>query len=88
MHYKCCDYKYKSSEFKTQITAACKKKNVANFYSGGTSMADKYFYILRGDELPVSYVEDAQQSYKGTTMDNDAVYHTVFYDARRRKHIS
>lgn len=50
--------------------------------------SDKYFYNSNGDTIPTSYVEDAKQDYKGKTLDGDAVYHTVFYDAERRKHIS
>lgn len=48
----------------------------------------EYFYNSQGDAISTSYVEDAQQDYKGRTLDGDAIYHTVFYDASRRKHIS
>lgn len=51
-------------------------------------MADKYFYNSNGDPIPISYVDDAKQEYKGTTLDGDSVYHTVYFDVRRRKHIS
>jgi hypothetical protein len=51
-------------------------------------VAGKYFYNSNGDAIPTSYVEDANQEYKGTTLDGDAIYHTVYFDAQRKKHIS
>ncbi len=47
-----------------------------------------YFYNANGDPIPTSYVEDDKQEYKGTNLDNDQIYHTVYYDNSRRKHIS
>ena len=49
-------------------------------------MVDKVFYNSKGDAIPVSYVEDALQEYKGTTRDGDPIYHTVY--TRNGRHIS
>ena len=49
-------------------------------------MVDKVFYNAKGDAIPVSYVEDVGQVYKGTTLDGDPVYHTTYF--REGRHIS
>ena len=49
-------------------------------------MVDKVFYNAKGDAIPVSYVEDVGQEYKGTTLDGDPVYHTTY--VREGRHIS
>lgn len=49
---------------------------------------EKYFYNSRGDAVPQSYVENPVRTKKGTTLDGDPVYHTTYFDAQRKKHIS
>lgn len=62
---------------------------LTDYHVGGKcNVADKYFYNAKGDAIPTSYIEDASQECKGTTLDDDPIYHTVYFDANRRKHIS
>jgi hypothetical protein len=51
-------------------------------------VAEKYFYNSRGDAISTSYVENANQEYKGKNLDGDSIYHTNYFDKQRRKHIS
>ncbi len=51
-------------------------------------MADRLFSNGNGDTVSQSYVEDAKQDRMGETMDGYAIYHTVYHDSRRHKHIS
>jgi hypothetical protein len=51
-------------------------------------VADQYFYNAGGDLVSRVDILGAIQHYKGTTLDGCCIYHTVYFDAKRQKHIS
>jgi hypothetical protein len=51
-------------------------------------VADRYFYNARGDVIPSTCVLGAIQHYKGTNLDGNCIYHTVYFDIEHQKHIT